>query len=107
MIGADSMYATAQLAGTPLLRRRRITATIPHSHIGNRNPRQLLHAIARARFLGRKRWKNLDGSNSSMAPDATAPTTMNGSASRMMLMNVLRKSLKLNGLKNELSTNGP
>src|SRR5438552_17593216 len=75
---------------------RRITGTIPHSHIGKTTPRTPLNAIAAIGFRGRTPFIFSEGTNASMIPERSVPMNMNGTPSNRMLKNEIEKSCKLN-----------
>jgi hypothetical protein len=92
MIGPASMYAMQHDSGRPFRNSRRITTTIPHSHIGNTRPRTAPIITAGTTALGRNFVIACWGRNSSRMPATTAPSTMKGIASQRTPLNVRMKS---------------
>src|SRR5438477_1712275 len=75
---------------------RRITGTIPHSHIGKTRPRTPLNAIAAVGLRGRIPFIFSEGTKASMIPERSVPMNMKGTPSNRMLKNEIEKSCKLN-----------
>jgi hypothetical protein len=76
MIGAESMYVTAQDSGSPFCTNRRITGTTAHSHTGNTSPRKPAISVASTLFLGSTRSSSLAGRKASMIPEKIVPMRM-------------------------------
>src|SRR5262245_54071440 len=81
MIGPASMYAMQHDRGNPFRNSRRITTTMPHSHIGKIKPKSAPIITAGTTDCGRNFVSACCGRNSSRIPAITAPRTMNGIAS--------------------------
>lgn len=79
MIGPASMYAMQHESGSPLRNSRRITTTIPHSHIGNSKPRTAPIITAGTTDFGSSLVSASWGRNSSSIPATIAPRMTNGS----------------------------
>ena len=94
--GEASRYVTAQDTGRPFFIRRRMTGTTPHSHIGNTTPSSPLTATAAPARLGRKFVIQRAGTNTSIRPEISAPSSRNGTLSKSTLRN---DSAKLAGSK--------
>ncbi len=92
MIGPASMYAMQHESGSPLRRSRRITTTMPHSHIGKMSPKTAPIITDGRTCLGRNLVIACWGKNSSRMPATSAPKTMKGIASQRTELNRVRKS---------------
>src|SRR6185437_14171933 len=79
-------------SGNPLRRSRRITTTMPHSHIGKIRPSTAPIMTEGTTLLGKNRVIACCGRNSSRMPATIAPSTINGIASQRTLLKLMMKS---------------
>ena len=91
-IGPASMYDTQLDSGKPLRKSRRMTTTMPHSHIGNTNPNRPPTITAGRGERGMIFEIKSCGSSSSSSPAIRAPSTTNGIASQKIERNSSVKS---------------
>src|SRR5580704_15590868 len=80
-IGDASMKVTPHETGSPLLIKRRMIGTIPHSHTGKHNPSKPLANVARKPFFGSIPAMILDGTKTAIAPEIREPIRTNGNPS--------------------------
>ena len=85
--GEASRYVTAQETGRPFFIRRRMTGTTPHSHIGKTRPSRPLSSTAAPAFFGRMSVIQRAGTNTSINPETSPPSSRNGTLSKSTLKN--------------------
>jgi hypothetical protein len=73
-IGDASIKVTPHETGRPLLIKRRIIGTIPHSQTGKHNPSKPLAKVAKTPFLGSMPVMILEGIKAAIAPEIKEPT---------------------------------
>src|SRR4051794_201553 len=79
------MYVTAQESGNPFRMNRRITITLPHSHIGNTSPSSPETRIAAVMFFGSIFASRSDETKTSTSPERSEPSKRKGTPSSSTL----------------------
>src|ERR1700722_8993581 len=90
-IGDASIKVTPHETGSPLLIKRRIIGTIPHSQTGKHNPSKPLAKVAKTPFLGSMPVMILEGIKAAIAPEIKEPTRTNGKPSNASAKNEYKK----------------
>ncbi len=93
--GEASRYVTAQDTGSPFFINRRMTGTTPHSHIGNTRPSSALMSTAGSALRGRRLVIQRAGTNTSINPEISAPSSKKGTLSKSTLRNEKREALRI------------
>jgi hypothetical protein len=78
--------------GTPLARKRRATATLPHSHTGMSMPTPIAGTIERIEFLGTKRRRASSLTKTCTMAETTTPSNRKGVASTKIPRKMLIQS---------------
>ncbi|MMZ65376.1 hypothetical protein D1872_277770 [compost metagenome] len=90
-IGPLNIKTVAMYTGMPLAMRRRMTGIMPHSQIGKRIPNKHAARTPNTGFLGIIRAILCSETKTCSKAEKTTPNKINGSASRKILMNIVRK----------------
>lgn len=89
--------------GTPLLRNRRATATLPHSQTGMRTPRKRAGRSERIGFLGTNRSSVSSLTKTWTNEETATPSRRNGVASTRIPRKILIQSCSCGGMSLPLS----